>query len=173
MMQSADVIIYCPKTKRILLARDKIRKYWSIPGGGVDQGEHPHQGGAREVEEEVLLTLDPGKLILLSTSSEIKDERFSGVAPLTFLGSTFAAIVDEEGGTPDDEEIVEVSWASLDEIRDQDTYRGAPIFGGFKNFLALMDRATKEGLPTGQYITGKSPADATIIFTTLDKIGIK
>lgn len=48
---------------------------WTLPGGGVDHGEHPATALAREVEEECGLACDVGDLL------GVHDTHFSGTAP--------------------------------------------------------------------------------------------
>lgn len=53
--QAAGVFFYSSSTKRFLylLRADKQNPTWSIPGGGIEQGETLLEGIARECEEEM------------------------------------------------------------------------------------------------------------------------
>ncbi|KRF30671.1 NUDIX hydrolase [Nocardioides sp. Soil805] len=49
---------------RVLLCRLTYKQDWDLPGGVVEVGESPRLAAAREVEEELGLTLDLGPLLL-------------------------------------------------------------------------------------------------------------
>ncbi|GAA5135056.1 hypothetical protein GCM10023339_72500 [Alloalcanivorax gelatiniphagus] len=58
-----------------LSARAAHPGMWTLPGGGVDHGEHPAVALAREVEEECGLACEVGELV------GVHDSHFSGTAP--------------------------------------------------------------------------------------------
>ena len=65
---------------RVLLVKPVSREDWGFAGGWVDRGESPHEGCAREIEEEIGLRLEVGNLLVLDwlTDTGLIDE------PLTF-----------------------------------------------------------------------------------------
>jgi 8-oxo-dGTP diphosphatase len=50
---------------RILLVKPTYKDGWDIPGGYVEPGESPKQAAAREVEEELGLTVPIGRLLVV------------------------------------------------------------------------------------------------------------
>lgn len=49
----------------VLLVKPNYRTLWSLPGGILESGEAPHRGCAREVTEELGLTLRIGPLLVV------------------------------------------------------------------------------------------------------------
>jgi len=54
------VAIWCGP--RVLLLQNSYKRQFSMPGGGAHRGESPEQTGARELREEVGLTVEPSRL---------------------------------------------------------------------------------------------------------------
>lgn len=65
---------------RVLLVKPASRDEWGFVGGWVDRGEAPHQGCAREIEEEIGLQRPVGDLLVLDW---LPDNAYV-VEPLTF-----------------------------------------------------------------------------------------
>jgi 8-oxo-dGTP pyrophosphatase MutT (NUDIX family) len=45
----------------VLLVKPTYRDHWVFPGGYVEEGEYPHQACAREIHEELGVTVCPGR----------------------------------------------------------------------------------------------------------------
>ena len=65
-MYGASAAVITDQLGRVLLVKPNYRDYWSLPGGVLEHGEPPHEGCAREVREEIGLTLTPGPLLVLA-----------------------------------------------------------------------------------------------------------
>ncbi|GGK97895.1 hypothetical protein Ppa06_66280 [Planomonospora parontospora subsp. parontospora] len=50
---------------RVLLVKPNYRPYWAIPGGVVEADEAPHECVAREITEELGLTVPVGELLVV------------------------------------------------------------------------------------------------------------
>ncbi|MER5456673.1 NUDIX hydrolase [Micromonospora sp. NPDC002389] len=49
----------------VLLVKPRYRDHWAFPGGGIESDEYPHHACAREVHEELGLTLPVGDLLVV------------------------------------------------------------------------------------------------------------
>jgi 8-oxo-dGTP diphosphatase len=54
---------------RVLLVKPNYRDLWSLPGGILEDGEAPHTGCFREVEEELGLSLPAGPMLAVAWSA--------------------------------------------------------------------------------------------------------
>lgn len=109
----------------VLLVRTSARGFhtglWSLPGGGVEFGEHPVDAVVREIQEETGLECRPGDLIAVT------NEVVAGTAPngrdeeLQTVGHVYAATVPdtdaplggEQGGTSD-----QAAWVRVADVLD-------------------------------------------------------
>jgi 8-oxo-dGTP diphosphatase len=49
---------------RVLLVEPTYKSYWEIPGGVVEADESPHAAAARELKEELALSVQVGRLLV-------------------------------------------------------------------------------------------------------------
>ena len=75
---------------RVLVVKPNYRPTWTFPGGVLEDAEPPHEGCAREVREEVGLTIAPGPLLVTSWAAPAGD-RHRAAMYLIFDGGTIAA----------------------------------------------------------------------------------
>ena len=50
---------------KVLLVKPTYRDHWAFPGGYVDDGEHPHAACAREIAEELGVSMAVGELLVV------------------------------------------------------------------------------------------------------------
>jgi 8-oxo-dGTP diphosphatase len=62
-MFGAAAALFTNPVGHVLLVKPNYRDLWSLPGGMLDEGEPPHEGCRREVEEEIGLQITPGPLL--------------------------------------------------------------------------------------------------------------
>ena len=101
---------------RVLLCQLTYKKDWDLPGGVVEVGESPRLAVAREVEEELGLTVSPGTLLLTDW-----------LPPWGGWDDALCLVWDGGVHDPDiTERIVEqtreirsAQWATLDDVRER------------------------------------------------------
>lgn len=62
---SAAGALMLDEAGRVLLVEPNYKDYWEIPGGLIEVGESPSQACAREITEELGLTREPGRLLVV------------------------------------------------------------------------------------------------------------
>jgi len=102
---------------RVLLARraqEPFRGRWDIPGGFLEEGEHPLDGARRELREETGLEIEP--LEFLGAWMD----RYGGdsTAEATLNLYWIARAVGGEAAPADD--VDDLRWFALDELPDED-----------------------------------------------------
>lgn len=98
---------------RILLARrahDPDAGLWDVPGGFLDEGEHPHDGLVRELREETGLEVVPGAFVGAYT-----DMYGRGPAAVPVLIVVYEARVAEGTPVPADD-VSELRWFAADSL---------------------------------------------------------
>ena len=89
----------------VLLVKPNYRALWSLPGGVLEDGEPPHLGCAREVEEELGISVPVGPLLAVDW---IPPE---GLCPRPMVAFIF------DGGVLADPSVIALQEAELDEFR--------------------------------------------------------
>jgi ADP-ribose pyrophosphatase YjhB (NUDIX family) len=111
---------------RLLLTRLAYTKIWTLPGGGIEHGEHPVDAVRREVHEETGLTLEAARLL------DVDSVHFTGHAPDGTLEDFHAVRILYTGDVPFDVEprVVEVdgssdaaAWVRITDIGEHDRRR--------------------------------------------------
>jgi ADP-ribose pyrophosphatase YjhB (NUDIX family) len=57
----------------VLLVKPNYREHWGFPGGMVDEDEPPDEACARELSEEVGLSVTPGRLLVVGWTPATSD----------------------------------------------------------------------------------------------------
>ena len=78
----------------ILLVKPNYRPLWSLPGGVLEENEPPHVGCAREVQEELGLSVDLGRLLVVDWVAANGDQPRPLVA-FVFDGGVLASAAEE------------------------------------------------------------------------------
>jgi 8-oxo-dGTP diphosphatase len=91
---------------RLLLCRlsDQVPEAgrWTLPGGGIEFGEHPEEAMVREVEEETGLIVAPVSLAgINSFTHDVPDRAFHGIRIIYLAKPIGGALRNEKDGTTD------------------------------------------------------------------------
>ena len=129
---------------RVLLVKPNYRAGWSLPGGILEEGEPPHVGCFREVEEELGLALPIGPLLTVAWTAP------DGVRPRPIVGFIF------DGGVLPDPSSIRLQEEELDDWR----FTAPDEFGAhLPSFLVGRVRAalTARGTGCAAYIAAEKP----------------
>ena len=100
---------------RILLCQLTYKREWDLPGGVVEVGEAPAAGLAREIHEELGVTVEVGQLLTVNWLPAWRG--WDDACILLFdLGTVDASFTDSMKLQPT--EIVSVEWCDADAVRD-------------------------------------------------------
>ena len=80
------VAVIVQKDHKVLLVQHSKndKKYWLLPGGGLEYGETIEQCAIRELKEETNLDVEPGEFIFMNES--IPKEKYRHVVNLYYSG---------------------------------------------------------------------------------------
>lgn len=77
----------------ILVVKPNYRPMWGLPGGVLEENESPHDGCAREVHEELGLSVDIGQLLVVDWLAA-DDDRPRPVIAFVFDGGVLASTAE-------------------------------------------------------------------------------
>ena len=90
---------------------------WTLPGGGLEFGEHPEEGMIREVREETGFDVLPTRLVgIHSFTRDQVHESFQSIQIIYFTNIVSGLLRHEEQGTTD-----MCKWYPVDEIGNLET----------------------------------------------------
>ena len=106
-------VVYFNKIGQILLVKQTYSDYWTVPGGSADNLESPHECAAREVLEELGISLPVKQLLLIQY---IKRDGLKDYLHFIFYGGvitdkTIQKVVLQA------EEIVEYGFFNMKQVR--------------------------------------------------------
>jgi 8-oxo-dGTP pyrophosphatase MutT (NUDIX family) len=128
-------VLFTDGAGRVLLVQPTYKQDWLLPGGSVEAGESPYEAAAREVEEELGLTVRPGRLLIVDWFPP-RDERTEGVG-FIYDGGVLDAVSTASIVVPP-EELHGWAWCTPDEVAQ----RGSKLLA---RELDAAQRALAEG----------------------------
>ncbi|MGM7700188.1 NUDIX hydrolase [Pseudalkalibacillus sp. Hm43] len=101
------------KDRKILMVKQHVKRgaiVWNFPGGGVEQDETPEEACIREVKEETGYDIR-----ITSLFSKFKGK-------FTYLAEVIGGEMHLDQTNPDNEDLLDLRWISLDDLEKFDTY---------------------------------------------------
>lgn len=114
-MSSTEVALHT-SDDYVIVVKANYKKHWSLPGGIIDAGETPRQGGVREVMEETGITVQPEQLQFVLVMTWVSDRAHS--YQFVFEAQVEKSVLDTI--TLDDYELEDAAIVSRQQIIDGD-----------------------------------------------------
>jgi ADP-ribose pyrophosphatase YjhB (NUDIX family) len=117
--QRVGAYVVCVRDDALLMVRFTGGPRWTLPGGGIDHGEHPRDAAVREVAEETGLDVALGPVI--GVDSRLWADRASPVHAISVLYTgriTGGTLRHETNGSSD-----RAAWIPLVEVAGLDRSR--------------------------------------------------
>ncbi|HEY2551177.1 MAG TPA: NUDIX hydrolase [Streptosporangiaceae bacterium] len=132
---------------RLLIVKPNYRDHWSLPGGVCEFRESPHDGCAREVAEELGLSLPVGRLLAVDWQYPMPQYGPTGRPAVFFLFDGGTLPVGAEV-TLQEEELDDWRFAARDELA-----------GYLPDLMLPRVRAALAAQPTGcpRYVPAPAP----------------
>ena len=100
---------------RVLVVKPNYRDHWTLPGGICEFGEAPHAGCAREVAEEIGLSLPVGRL--LSIDWQLSSAMYGPAArPVVYFIFDCGTLPSTSGIQLQADELDDVRFAAQEEL---------------------------------------------------------
>ncbi|KJK46376.1 hypothetical protein UK23_23435 [Lentzea aerocolonigenes] len=109
---SAAGALFFDDEGRLLLVEPNYKPHWEIPGGVIERGETPREACRREIEEELGLIREPGRLLVVDWAPRQDDDRILFV----FEGGL---ITDPAGISLQAAELRSCEFVSPDQVPDR------------------------------------------------------
>jgi len=105
---------------RVLLVKPNYRDHWGLPGGHIDEDEHPEIACARELQEELGLTLPVGRLLVVQWVPPFDGRPY----PLIHFLFDCGSVPDGAEVVLQEEELEEYGYFTAEEIKDRELVPG-------------------------------------------------
>lgn len=107
------LVIQDNKVLLVLRAQDPMSNYWAIPAGYVDWDETVEQASLRELKEETGYSGSNPRLFKIYSDPERDPDGRQNIAIVYLID------VIKEGASETPEEVLDVSWFSLEELPEK------------------------------------------------------
>lgn len=161
-------VILHPVTHKMLVVQEKhgpaaARKLWKMPTGLTDPGEDIVDAAIREAKEETGLDVEFDRIICMRQAhGGIFDQSDMFFVCLLHLSQAYKKQLEEGSEiplVPQEEEIAEIKWMTMDEFAAQDLWQSSPLY---KEMNDAMIRAAKSVIRESEDSKGANCLDGEV-----------